>query len=772
MVRANVTAKFPTTVLADADVGIFTNDVTKSLDADVTSGAVTFTLSPDTTGFEANMWADTFGINGWEEVFITAVDAVAKTVTVSRAKDGSVAVAHKQGQLLRANIPAVVFGQLIAEVKAIETHLGATGSTVTWDRALRLRYTGTTGTPVLSIGLVSGQADPEPFITFERSTDAGATWASVGDIVYDPTNDQLEFRNIILTAGSGANILLEDDRVLIFGTATEASIVYDSADSRVEWRSDRDVRFQTVAGAEALTIDPDAAVFFNVDLDPRSDNARDLGTASLRYKAINSVAFLVHGTLGDANAAVQVDSGGLKLGAGGASALDVQLTRGAANLMLLAGGDSFRLNTDGSTGSLIFGASGDVAMFRGAADRLDIATGDSLNLVSGALQIASTTVFESDRDVAIPLLPNADNTLDVGSTARNWANLYLKRTAGSILFMGADGLVTEANAQLFWDDANDVFVLGGTGGSESQITVGGSLTTPRMLIHSTDSALAADQVLHQHSATAARGIRTYWARSRGTEAAETIVSSGDTIGLLGFLGHDGTDYEFAAGIRAEIDGTPGSGDMPGRIIFLVTPDGSATLAEAFRVSQDKTVLLVDAATLAWSDIILSRGAANLLLLANGDSFRLNTDGSGGSLIWGTTGDVALFRGAANRLDLASGDSLNIVSGNVIWGEGGNLQFGTATGTKFGTATTQLFAFWNAAPIAQPADTVAFTDNVVGTVSRTLDAIPNPADTPVTADSLRDDLVANTIPQIRDAISSLADGFNDLRTWARSLGLMA
>jgi hypothetical protein len=54
-----------------------------------------------------------------------------------------------------------------------------------------------------------------------------------------------------------------------------------------------------------------------------------------------------------------------------------------------------------------------------------------------------------------------------------------------------------------------------------------------------------------------------------------------------------------------------------------------------------------------ADVSLTRGAANRLDLATGDSFRIVS----GQLQFGT--DVVLSRGAANRLDLASGDSLKL-----------------------------------------------------------------------------------------------------------------
>lgn len=57
------------------------------------------------------------------------------------------------------------------------------------------------------------------------------------------------------------------------------------------------------------------------------------------------------------------------------------------------------------------------------------------------------------------------------------------------------------------------------------------------------------------------------------------------------------------------------------------------------------------------DVVLSRGAANRLDLAAGDTFRIATDGA---LQFGS--DVNLSRGAADRLDLASGDTLRLTAG--------------------------------------------------------------------------------------------------------------
>ena len=42
----------------------------------------------------------------------------------------------------------------------------------------------------------------------------------------------------------------------------------------------------------------------------------------------------------------------------------------------------------------------------------------------------------------------------------------------------------------------------------------------------------------------------------------------------------------AASVRAEVDGAPGASDMPGRLVFSTTADGSASLTERMRITSD------------------------------------------------------------------------------------------------------------------------------------------------------------------------------------------
>lgn len=84
-----------------------------------------------------------------------------------------------------------------------------------------------------------------------------------------------------------------------------------------------------------------------------------------------------------------------------------------------------------------------------------------------------------------------------------------------------------------------------------------------------------------------------------------------------------------------------------------------------------------------------------------------------------------------------------------------------------TSNTWNKLAWQTATVAQ------MTDNSGGSSGGdTIAAITTPADSPATADALRDDLVANALPEIRDAIATLAAKVNELQTAMKTAGSMA
>ena len=75
------------------------------------------------------------------------------------------------------------------------------------------------------------------------------------------------------------------------------------------------------------------------------------------------------------------------------------------------------------------------------------------------------------------------------------------------------------------------------------------------------------------------------AKSRGTApGTNAIVQNNDPLGALVFSGDDGTGLNTqAASIVANVDGTPGTNNIPSRLVFSTTADGSSSPQERFRI---------------------------------------------------------------------------------------------------------------------------------------------------------------------------------------------
>jgi len=137
--------------------------------------------------------------------------------------------------------------------------------------------------------------------------------------------------------------------------------------------------------------------------------------------------------------------------------------------------------------------------------------------------------------------------------------------------------------------AADTFTVE-TGGSE-RIRVDSS---GRLLVGATASSGAGAnlQVIGNNALQIHRGVSGTGAaninisKSRNaTYGSFTVVQDGDTLGTLQFRGDDGSDYQTdAAAIQAQVDGTPGSNDMPGRLLFSTTADGASSVTERLRIT--------------------------------------------------------------------------------------------------------------------------------------------------------------------------------------------
>jgi hypothetical protein len=105
------------------------------------------------------------------------------------------------------------------------------------------------------------------------------------------------------------------------------------------------------------------------------------------------------------------------------------------------------------------------------------------------------------------------------------------------------------------------------------------------------SATGASLSIHRHYNGAFSGYLVFQ-KSRSTDITNLgVVSSGDYLGSIDFTGSDGNSYSQGAHIRAIVDGTPGDQDMPTKLTFGTTPDGSATPLDRLTIGASGQITL-------------------------------------------------------------------------------------------------------------------------------------------------------------------------------------
>ena len=108
--------------------------------------------------------------------------------------------------------------------------------------------------------------------------------------------------------------------------------------------------------------------------------------------------------------------------------------------------------------------------------------------------------------------------------------------------------------------------------------------TNRLLVNS------ANGIGSSYFANSTIGVRFDFLKSRGTTiGSHAVLFSGDDLGGVYWGGSDGSSFIPAASVRSEVDGTPGTNDMPGRLVFSTTRDGSSSPTERMRIDNQGRV---------------------------------------------------------------------------------------------------------------------------------------------------------------------------------------
>jgi hypothetical protein len=155
-------------------------------------------------------------------------------------------------------------------------------------------------------------------------------------------------------------------------------------------------------------------------------------------------------------------------------------------------------------------------------------------------------------------------------------------------------------------------------------------------------------------------------KSRGTSVgATTIVNSSDVLGSIRFAGADGTDLTSYGGeIRCEVDGTPGTDDMPGRLVFSTTADGASSPTERMRINASGSTVFSSADTV-YSLSTAAAGTTNIVFLGR-YGVGSPTSGTNSVIIWNNGNIVNTNNSYGSLSDIKLKE--NIVDANSQWND--------------------------------------------------------------------------------------------------------
>ena len=198
-----------------------------------------------------------------------------------------------------------------------------------------------------------------------------------------------------------------------------------------------------------------------------------------------------------------------------------------------------------------------------------------------------------------------------------------------------------------------------------------------------------------------------------TVAVGTVVTDDEILGEIIAFGDDGTDLKSpAAAIEFAVDGTPGTGDMPGRMVFYTTTDAGETLSERMRINATGDVnigttsnyrlhvrstvanrgIKVDTATSTHvAQVLIENAVANAANHAE-LKFSLGASSGDGRIIWDTADNPIWTMGVKNsdnsfRFQSTAGAGLDTpdltitAAGNVLIGPTSEVTFGNPSDSR-------------------------------------------------------------------------------------------
>ena len=437
-----------------------------------------------------------------------------------------------------------------------------------------------------------------PSITFGNDNNTGLYSVTGGTMGF--TSDGVQTFTL-----DGDGFTLPDNKKLFLGSSSDLQLFHDGSNSYI-----KDV------GTGNLFIDSDGASVA-ITSQGATENMGIFavnGAVDLYYN--NTKRFETTNT-GTNVIGVHVDDGATHDG-------DVTFTGAAANVVWDKSADDLIFNDNAKAA---FGTSSDLTIYHDGSDSYlaDTGTGN-LNLLSSKAQILNAAGNEAMAkfiaDGAVELYHNNVKTFETTSggnksikAGQNDFILGSSDAGGVYLLLDGDSNGdasgsdysyiahdTSGNLQIAADNpAGNAAVIfsSGTGTAAMRIDSTGRLLIGTAsnqhnggdLLQVAAESSAASLSLNRYTANAHPSYINFFKSRNASLSGQTVVQDGDTLGLLAFYGSDGSDRALGAEICAQVDGSPGSDDMPSRLVFRTSADGSQSPTERMRIDSSGRVMI-------------------------------------------------------------------------------------------------------------------------------------------------------------------------------------
>jgi len=289
---------------------------------------------------------------------------------------------------------------------------------------------------------------------------------------------------------------------------------------------------------------------------------------------------------------------------------------------------------------------------------------------------ANSFTIDSSGRCGIGATPSAKLHVNTGTNENLWVGSLGGSGAGVYLASVNDS--GSANTPMQIGSASVInFAINGTEAaridSSRRLLLGTSTSrswsgiSSQFQIENTGSGSIASQSIIANTADTLGGFLLL-GKSRGTSlGSNTVVQNNDIIGKITFSGADGSALIQGAAIAAEVDGTPGANDMPGRLVFSTTADGASSPTERMRIAQNGVITTTATASDVFGFVIATNSGNqyNLHLTKTADQNTINEDyirGTGGATVrFAVKGNGGLYNYQANNTNLSDRNTKKDIS---------------------------------------------------------------------------------------------------------------